>query len=65
MDVKEIETAISELPPAQVAELADWFDTYRAQLWDKQIEQDLNSGRLQTLLDEAQQDLESGRCRPL
>jgi len=41
MDVKEIETAISELPPAQVAELADWFDDFRAQLWDNQIEQDL------------------------
>jgi hypothetical protein len=65
MDVKEIESAISELPPAQVAELADWFDTYRAQLWDKQIEQDLDSGRLQTLLDEAKRDLESGRCDPL
>lgn len=65
MDVKEIETAISELPPAEVAELADWFDAYRAQLWDKQIEQDLDSGRLQTLLDEAKRDLESGRCEPL
>ncbi|HEX5889644.1 MAG TPA: hypothetical protein VFY61_13140 [Pyrinomonadaceae bacterium] len=65
MDVKEIETAISELPPAQVAELADWFEAYRAQLWDKQIEQDLNSGKLQTLLDEAKRDLESGRCEPL
>ena len=65
MDVKEIETAISELPPAEVAELADWFDEFRAQLWDKQIQQDLNSGRLQTLLDEAEQDLESGRCKPL
>jgi hypothetical protein len=65
MDVKEIETAIAELPPAQVAELADWFDTYRARLWDKQIEEDLESGRLQTLLDEAKQDLNSGRCEPL
>jgi hypothetical protein len=65
MDVKEIETAISELPPAQVAELADWFDEFRAQLWDSQIERDLSSGKLQTLLDEAKQDLESGRCEPL
>jgi hypothetical protein len=53
MDVKEIETAIAQLPPAQVAELADWFDEFRARLWDQQIERDLNSGRLQTLLDEA------------
>jgi hypothetical protein len=65
MDVKEIETAISELPPAQVAELADWFDEFRAQLWDKQIEQDLKGGKLQSLLDETMQDLKSGRCEPL
>ena len=65
MDVKEIETAISQLPPAEVAELADWFEQFHEQLWDKQIEQDLRSGRLQSLLDEAQQDLESGRCEPL
>jgi len=65
MDVKEIESAISELPPSEVAELADWFDTYRAQLWDKQIERDLDSGKLQSLLDEARQDVESGNCKPL
>jgi hypothetical protein len=65
MNVKEIESAISELPPAQIAELADWFDAYRAQLWDQQIEQDQDSGRLQSLLDEVRQDLESGRCKPL
>jgi hypothetical protein len=65
MDVKEIETAISQLPPAEVAELADWFEQFHEQLWDAQIEQDLKSGRLQSLLDEAKQDLESGRCEPL
>jgi hypothetical protein len=65
MDVKEIETAISQLPPAEVAELADWFEQFHEQLWDAQIEQDLKSRRLQSLLDEAKQDLESGRCEPL
>ena len=65
MDVKEIETAIAQLPPAKVAELAHWFDEFRARLWDQQIEQDLDNGRLKTLLDEAKDDLESGRCKPL
>jgi hypothetical protein len=65
MDIKEIETAISQLPPAKVAELADWFEHFHEKLWDKQIEQDLKSGRLQNLLDEAKQDLESGRCELL
>jgi hypothetical protein len=65
MNVKEIETAISQLPPAQVAELADWFDEFRAQFWEQQIGRDLSSGRLETLLEEAKEDLESGRCKPL
>ena len=65
MNVKEIETAITQLPPAQVAELVEWFQEFHAQLWDKQIEQDLKSGRLESLLDEAKQDLESGRCESL
>ena len=65
MDVKEIETAISQLPRAQVAELADWFDEFRARLWDQKIEQDSNSGKLQSLLNDAREDLEAGRCKPL
>jgi len=65
MDIKEIETAIAQLPSAEVAELADWFDEFRAQLWDRQIQRDLNSGRLQSVLDEAKDDLKSGRCEPL
>lgn len=65
MDIKEIETAISQLPPAQVAELADWFEQFHAQLWDQQIEQDLKSGRLKNLLEEAKQDFDASRCDPL
>jgi hypothetical protein len=65
MNVKEIETAISQLPPAEVAKLAEWFAEFHAELWDKQIEEDLKAGRLQSLLDEAKQDLQSEQCDPL
>jgi len=65
MDVKEIETAIAALPPAEVAELAKWFEEFHAQVWDHQIEQDFKSGRLDSLLDQAQQDLEADRCDTL
>lgn len=57
MTMKELQIAIAELSPTELEELAEWFDTYRAQLWDKQIAQDIDSGRLQTLLDEANRDL--------
>lgn len=65
MDVKEIESAIAKLPPAKVAELAEWFEEFYAQIWDKQLEQDLKAGRLDSLLKQAEEDHESGRCEPL
>lgn len=33
--------------------------------WDAQIEDDLKSGKLNTLLDEVNKDLKDGRCDPL
>jgi len=65
MDVKEIESAIAKLPPADIAELAKWFEEFHAKLWDKQIERDLKAGRLDSLLEEAKQDVEADRCEPL
>ena len=65
MDVREIEIAIMQLPPGQVAELAGWFEEYHARLWDTRIENDVESGRLDSTLDEAAQDLEAGRCKPI
>jgi hypothetical protein len=65
MDIQEIETAITKLPPSQVAELAAWFEQFHAQLWDAQIEQDVRAGRFSSLLDETARDVDSGSCEPL
>jgi hypothetical protein len=65
MDVKEIESAIAQLPPTKVAELAEWFEEFHAHLWDKQLEEDVKAGRLDSLLREAEQDHESGRSEKL
>ena len=65
MNVKEIESAIAKLPAAQVAQLAKWFEEFHAKVWDDQLEQDLKAGRFDSLLQEAQQDLDAGRCDEL
>ncbi len=65
MDVKEIETAIAQLPPAKVAELAEWFEEFHAQIWDTELVQDVKAGQLDALLKEAEEDFVSGRCEPL
>jgi UTP:GlnB (protein PII) uridylyltransferase len=65
MDVQEIESAICQLPRAQLTELATWFEQFHGQLWDVQIEQDSRDRRLDSLLKETKQDLASGRCESL
>lgn len=65
MSVKEIESAIVQLPSKEVTELMSWLSEHHAQLWDKQIEEDLEAGRLDALLAEVDQEYEAGLARPL
>ena len=65
MDIKEIESAIAQLPPTELAEFAKWFEEFQARVWDEQLEQDVTSGRLDTLIKQAEQDFEQGQCDPL
>ncbi|MDT5062334.1 MAG: hypothetical protein QOH63_2793 [Acidobacteriota bacterium] len=65
MDIKEIESAIAQLPSSELAELAKWFEEFHAQVWDEQLEQDVKAGRLDALLKQAERDFEQGQCEPL
>ena len=62
MSITEIETAITQLPVEEVGELVSWLERYHAQIWDKQIADDLESGRLDSLIAEA---YASGEPSPL
>lgn len=63
--VREIEQAIQALSQGDLAEFRDWFAAFDAEQWDREIEHDVNSGRLNSLADEAIADLEAGRCTDL
>ncbi len=65
MSVKEIELAIMRLPPRDFSELRTWFENYAAQMWDKQIEKDLKTGRFDALLAEVDQEYEAGLAQLL
>ena len=65
MSVVEIERAIEQLPAQEVGELMAWFENYYHQLWDKRIESDINSGRLDSLLAEVDEEIENGLAKPL
>lgn len=65
MDIKEIESAIAQLPSSELAELAKWFEEFHAKVWDEQLESDVKAGRLDALLKQAEQDFEQGQCEML
>ena len=63
--VLDIEQAIQHLSPDQLGELRQWFADYDAEAWDRQIEQDIQSGLLDELGEEALKDSREGRCKDL
>lgn len=65
MGVKEIEAAITQLSPKDIAKLASWLTNYQAELWDRQIEEDLEAGRLDQLLAEVEKEHAAGLSQPL
>ena len=65
MSVKEIEQAITQLSPAEIAELTDWFAEFQADAWDKQIAADAAAGKFDALVDKANRDFDAGLCKPL
>lgn len=65
MSVTEIERAIQKLPASEVGVLMSWFENYYHQVWDKQIEADLDSGALNDLLQEVDEEINAGLAKPL
>jgi hypothetical protein len=65
MSIAEIESAISQLPAREFAELMAWLQEYRERVWDKQIEDDLEAGRLDKLLAEVEKEHGKGLAKPL
>ncbi len=65
MTITEIESAIEKLPPSEVSKLSEWFAEFEARVWDRQIERDLQSGKLRSLIEEAEADFAKGKCQPL
>ena len=62
-NVKSIERAVESLPPLELAEFRGWFAEFDATAWDKQIEQDAVSGKLDVLAAEALADYRTGSAR--
>jgi len=61
----EIEAAIKQLPEGDVRQLSVWLQEYLDEMWDRQIEADLASGKLDKLIARAEADISASRVRSL
>ena len=65
MTIQEIERAIAELKPRELARFRQWFEEFDAQAWDEQFERDAKSGKLDNLANKAINDFRAGKAREL
>ena len=65
MSVQELEENVTHLSRNELSAFARWFEEYLADEWDRQIEEDARAGRLDKLMQESKEDIESGRFTPL
>ena len=65
MSVEELESVVSKLPPAELSRFSKWFEEFIADQWDRQIEQDELSGRLNDAIKRADDHYKAGRHTPL
>ena len=63
--VAEIKAAIAALPDDQKTELKRWLDEIDADIFDRKIERDAASGKLDRLVARADANYKSGRRSPL
>ena len=65
INVKDIEEAVAELNREEFTEFSQWFSKYQAAIWDEQIREDLDKGRLDDILNEVDEEYKSGNVKPL
>ncbi len=65
MSVDEIKKNITQLSDKDRAKLRAWWDELEATAWDRQIEEDARSGKLDKLIAESEADFGAGRYREL
>lgn len=57
MPLKDLEQAVADLPPDDLARFRAWFEAFDAARFDDKIERDARAGRLDRLAEAAIDDL--------
>ena len=63
--VQEIEKAVKQLPPDELAAFRSWFLDFDADAWEQQFAADVKASKLNHLAARADADFKAGRCTEL
>jgi len=63
--VEALEEEIGKLSATELAELREWFAERDAEEWDREIERDAASGKLDTLFEKSMADHLAGKSREI
>ena len=63
--VKDLEKQVETLSRDELREFRDWFLEFDWAVWDRQLEQDVRDGKLDTLAKEALAEYKAGKTKPL
>lgn len=61
----DLESAIRQLPESEVRDLVKWLHDYLDEMWDRQIESDLEAGKLDRLIAQAEKNIAANNVRVL
>jgi hypothetical protein len=63
--VETIERKVAGLTAHELAEFRNWFIEFDSPQWDRQIEEDVATGKLDNLADSALKLFRTGKCTEL
>ncbi len=63
--IEKLAQDIRKLNSEELSAFRKWFEEYEAEAWDRQIEQDARSGKLDKLAEEALAEHRQGRSKGL
>lgn len=65
MTVRDLENAVTGLSLEELQRFREWFIGFDSDAWDRQIEEDIRSGKLDALAESALQAHREGKTREL
>jgi hypothetical protein len=61
MNLNDLKQAVQQLPEKEFKAFEEWFDNFRAEMWDRQIKADVQAGKLDKMAEQALNDFRKGK----